>query len=575
MRARLTPRPIAVILACACFWPANVLAQPGGFGPGGGGFGGPGARPRPTPKKKPEKKKPSDVPETHAASGSGRMIAPGGEPTLPTNPLEIPSAIAEAIGSDAIVDDLSVEGESPRTTRVYGLYFEESQAPGYHFKTSIPPFWFERVQPSLTDPSKPDRASLFGLYYNRRSAERSEEVLFPLFWNLRDTESRSTVLGPWFSRESADESDTWLAPVYFHGQRPQGAYTILPPLLTYFNHDADGGLNIVGPGFCSWKGGSSCDTSTADELDIGLAPFYFSGHDEVEEYRLIPPLLHYHSYQKQERSWVDLWGPVYRKHTEKLDSFHIFPFYFSRWGENERHTTLLPFFHYGYKDDSSLLINPFFLSSTSKEGYETFITWGYAKYRGQTELDMYTPLYWHYRDPDIGFDQKILAPFFMRRKGPREDTTVVFPFYANIERYGLSKSTWITPFFSHSTDTRGWSTNIYPFLFVGRDGFDTHTILAPFFWDFASPTSRSTIGFPLYWRFTDEKQTTQLIGNVFYSEQKVKHGVDWKINIFPFFSYGETPDGHSWDVLLGLAGYTRKGSATQVRSLWIPIQLSE
>jgi hypothetical protein len=32
--------------------------------------------------------------------------------------------------------------------------------------------------------------------------------------------------------------------------------------------------------------------------------------------------------------------------------FHLFPFYYSLWGKDERHTTVLPFFHYGHKGDS-------------------------------------------------------------------------------------------------------------------------------------------------------------------------------------------------------------------------------
>ena len=40
------------------------------------------------------------------------------------------------------------------------------------------------------------------------------------------------------------------------------------------------------------------------------------------------------------------------------------------------------------------------------------------------------------------------------------------------------------------------------------------------------------------------------------------------------FSYGETPNGHFWSVLYGLAGYQRSGAATKMKALWIPIQLS-
>ena len=254
--------------------------------------------------------------------------------------------------------------------------------------------------------------------------------------------------------------------------------------------------------------------------------------------------------------------------------FHLLPIYFSIWGKNERHTTVLPFFHYGYKNNEWLLANPLFLAAHGEHGESTFATWGYARYRGRTELDMVTPLYWAYRDPDIGLDQKLLFPFFYKRTSPRESSWAFFPFYGKFERFGISKSTWITPFFQHSHDLRGFQTNIHPLVYIGRNGQATHTVVAPFFWDFADPASRATIAFPFYWRFSDRQSVSQLVGNVYYHEETKSSGSDWDVHVFPAFSYGETPNGHWWNLLYGLAGYTRRGASTKMRAMWIPIQLS-
>jgi hypothetical protein len=81
--------------------------------------------------------------------------------------------------------------------------------------------------------------------------------------------------------------------------------------------------------------------------------------------------------------------------------------------------------------------------------------------------------------------------------------------------------------------------------------------------------------FPLYWRFAKTDSLSQLIGNVYYQERRFKNGLDWQVHFFPLFSYGETPDGHWWNVLFGLAGYERSGTMTKVRALYIPIELSE
>jgi hypothetical protein len=65
-----------------------------------------------------------------------------------------------------------------------------------------------------------------------------------------------------------------------------------------------------------------------------------------------------------------------------------------------------------------------------------------------------------------------------------------------------------------------------------------------------------------------------LVGNLLYTEQRVAHGKEWKFHVLPAFSYGETPDGHSWDILFGLIGYKRQADLVQMKLFWLPITLS-
>lgn len=570
-------RPRAAhLLAVAIGLVANVARAQGDdvFGPGLAPMG-PSAPARPAPSTPSE---PADgQPETHAAPGAtDSLIPPGSEPSLPDDPLALKTSVGSRIGSDFRLDEpvLGVSDEVERS--FYGLYYHEKSG-DYRFRLAFP-VWAERLQPSATDASVTDRASLFGgLYYNRRSAERADDVLFPLFWNLRDrtSDSRTTVVGPFVNRVAPGERDNWLAPLYFTGKRKDGGYTLIPPLLTYTHNDAEGGFNLIGPAFCSWSGGSHCDTRTAHDIDLGVAPLYFFGQNERAQYEVIPPLLHYYRYDDTDLSWLNIWGPYYREHTQEREMLHVLPVYWSIWGKNERHTTVFPFFHYGYSGKSWLLANPLFVLANGENDERTLVTWGYARHRGRTELDMITPLYWHYRDPDIGLSEQLLFPFLYSRTSPRESSQVFFPFWGRFERFGISRSTWVTPFFQHTTDLRGWSTNLHPLMYIGRNGRSTHTVFAPFFWDFADPTSRATVAFPAYWRFSDQDSISQLIGNVYYHERRYSSGLDWEVHIFPALSYGETPDGHWWNVLYGLAGYTRRGSMTKMRTLWIPITLSE
>ena len=96
--------------------------------------------------------------------------------------------------------------------RFFGLYYEE-QSGDYSFKSTFPPLWMERRQGE-------DRASLFGLtYFNRRSPSYDADVLFPVFWHIRDEESYTTVVGPVMHNERPEGHDNWVAPLFFEGAR--------------------------------------------------------------------------------------------------------------------------------------------------------------------------------------------------------------------------------------------------------------------------------------------------------------------------------------------------------------------
>ena len=275
-----------LLLACSLLLPSRAFAQMPG-GPGGGmgggmmpmGGGGMGPPPGSSGKKKKKDEPPPGTPETHAASGAGDSLeAPGSEPTLPDQPLKLRKSTRAAIGSDADSSEEELGREPPTKYHFYGPYFSERSGK-YQFQLAFP-VWAERTMPSRTKPLELDRASVYGgLYYNRRSAERADDIVFPLVWNLRDKTqgSRTTIVGPLVNRSAPGETDNWLAPVYFTGTRKGGGYNLIPPLLTYTNHNAAGGFNLVGPLFCSWSGGESCDTRTAQDIDFGVAPLYFYG----------------------------------------------------------------------------------------------------------------------------------------------------------------------------------------------------------------------------------------------------------------------------------------------------------
>lgn len=553
-----------LLLVCSTAW-----AQ--GFGgPAGDPFGGqaPIGQAPPPPGGQPGSPPPGQ-PETHAAAG-----AESGAP-LPTQAAQLPqdpNAIPENLKGTFISDfDRDYEKRGEKTTRTfYGLYYRE-QSGDYDLQAlTLPPLWLDRKQGD-------DHASLFGLsYYRRRSPDIDADVFFPLFWHLRNKETYTTMIGPWGHREGPKGHDNWLAPLFFEGTGEGGkSYLHIPPLLAFHSRDDKGGFSMVGPAFCNWTSGPSCDARTATKIDLGIAPLYFWGRDETSEYEIIPPLLRYYSYNEIGDHAVDVWGPVWTEKSREGGVVNVMPLFWHNWTAKSESTTLFPLFHYSTEGSARTIATPLFVHMSGEEGESTFATYLYARHRGRTELDMYTPLVWQYRDPDIDLERTMVLPFYYRNTSPRSDDIAVFPFYAHFKRHGIYNEHWVTPLFRHRTDLTGWETDIFPFFYMGRENRSTHLVAAPIVWDFASPTSRQTVIFPFYWRFSDQETLHQLVGNTFYYEEKVKGGTDWQFHFFPLFAYGESPTGHWWNVLYGLAGYTRAGTRAKMRIGYIPFSLSD
>ncbi|NUO54481.1 MAG: hypothetical protein HOV80_37025, partial [Polyangiaceae bacterium] len=143
-----------VLFALVLFFAARVAMAQFPIGPT------PQAAPKPAP----------GQPETHAASGASESGLPKTEAQLPEDPLAIPEEAKKRIGTNRVPDDDPQGTKGKKDVDFYGLYYSESDG-DYTFRTAFP-FWAERTQPG-------DRASLFGLYYQRRSVHMDADVAFP------------------------------------------------------------------------------------------------------------------------------------------------------------------------------------------------------------------------------------------------------------------------------------------------------------------------------------------------------------------------------------------------------------
>jgi hypothetical protein len=531
------------------------------------------------------------MPKT-AASASAATKGKKKGPEVEEDPLVVPEGLRDNIGSSYAQEDRPVSSFRVKS----GLWpVEGSQRIGNETTTTYFPFYFDR---KLTNDegALEERQSFYTLYYRKRSKENDVDAIFPFLFHWRDEstddkghvfETKTWVVPPFLWRDGpggyvkdksgnlvyVGEWHRWFAPLFFASSQADGGYFHAPLLLTFSHHNPDRAFSLIG--------GLGFYDRTGTDVDYGVFPFYFGGHDSAKmtSWWMIPPLLTYHHEDRdfETSSWV--FGPVYTYGSPEKSIFDVLPLFLHNHGvdahgQDYNSTTLLPLFHVSKHEDKRLLVTPLFLRASDKDGV-TWVTPLYSQYRGRTTLDLagpLVPLFAHYVDADIYKESWLFGPFYTTHD-PTGYTTMFTPLIGQSREYGVSNTTWVIPFL-HETRVDGWTFNMYPLLWLGKDGDSFHDVLAPVWWDFVSPKRRTTIAFPVFWRFRDEEGLTQLALNTLYEERKTSKGNDFDFYFLPFVHVGEKPDGNAWDVLFGLVGYKREGTYKQLKLFWIPIDLT-
>lgn len=562
---------------------ASALAQGLGGGRGGGGPGQGGPTQTAPTRNKSVGPRSGGNPEDDD-QGPSASARPGGEPTVqvPTDPLNVPEGIKTTIGTDDSTTPPPPEGQSRRS---FFPYYQNVK--GDYRLRLIPPLYLEHTRGldpvTGADTPNTDTQRLTGLlFYQRRSPTWDGDVLFPAFWRVRDRENKVLVIGPFAHREAPYEHDNWLAPLYFEGKRKDGGYFHSLPLLTTSHWGEKSAFTLVGPYFR--------DRSMRD-VDMGVAPFWFHGDNGDldggrKTYTLVPPALLFHREREYDESSLTVVGPVIAESNPKRNIFDVAPFFFSIRGKpetggvREAHYTLFPFFHYGTSPEKNMLVLPGYIRRVTTTA-DTMITpfYSYATTRtGATKLQVagpLVPIFYKNTDKDVGYSALGVFPFYYGSSSPK-GRTFWTPLYASVESYNVTRTQWIFPNMTYTRETNGWEADFHPLVYMGREKDASHSVIAPFFWDFADSKGRTTIGFPFYWRFASNQDgtVTQVAGNTLYREHRVSGGTDWEFHLLPVFSYGENPSGYWWKVFFGLAGYEHSNESRTMQVFWAPIQLS-
>ena len=175
-------------------------------------------------------------------------------------------------------------------------------------------------------------AGYWGPYFYRRDQDEKSDVLFPLFWWLRDADSSTFILLNTFSLKQRGEHDFGFLPLYlgYRGAR-QAYYDITPVFARWGERD----LN-------AWWTLQTWYRQDRRGWELRSLPFYLGGERGGAYHHLVPPLLSF------------FWG-------DDDESYKIVTLFYDFEKPSGSDSGLLPFAGWGHSDGgptvSSVLID--------------------------------------------------------------------------------------------------------------------------------------------------------------------------------------------------------------------------
>ena len=253
-------------------------------------------------------------------------------------------------------------------------------------------------------------------------------------------------------------------------------------------------------------------------------------------------------------------GSVWRRKSRKGGELAFLCFgEAGRWRGPRHHAS---FFHYAKAGQTKTLATPLFVYETADDEH-TFATW--LSYVTRSNRARHSPCSALCR-PGHRSRANRGAPIFYRSVSPRSsgcDLSAVWPLRAAwLDASGLPPGS--------SRDER----DQLAVECVSLDSWAkaTKDVVVARSFGTSSKQTRQTVVFPLFWRFAD-RQTSMLVGKPTRIETRRRWDGLAVSFLSPVFLWG-TPRGHWWNVLYGLAGYTREGTMAKMR-LVTSITLSE
>jgi hypothetical protein len=387
------------------------------------------------------------------------------------------------------------------------------------------------VVPLVVRSSGPDSAFAWvaPLNFFWRDKDEEHDLFFPFFYATKHKKGGSLFSWFGYNSEDGEESNGAFLWLYWHGEdrKDRSAYHILFPLLWDFKDkedrstvffpilwsysSADANTTLAGPFFHLRRAHWTFDT---------LFPLWWSGHDDKAgtAFKMLLPLFYWQrGAHGRSMFWVSPIGGYGRDDDARSRTLALLPL-LSFWRHDPDHQLRIftPLFvhHHSYAEDSTTGLYGGLL---------------YLRDDPQGTTRALLPLLWRFHDAETGATATALLPFFARRDGPRDTTTIlgvppVWAYWRDFKNGGWSGGLFPLFFFGSNA---GRSHAVVAPLFWHWDGaHDTTTVVAPlYYWHrdergyagglpplltfFGAHDGDSyAIQFPLYWHFASDKAST-------------------------------------------------------------------
>jgi hypothetical protein len=414
-----------------------------------------------------------------------------------------------------------------------------------------------------------------------RKAKSGYHILFPLVWDFKDGDDRSTVVFPLVWSYSGADSNTTLAVNFLHLRRGASTFDTLFPLwwsgsddkagtafkmllpLVYWQSGAHGRNSL----WVTPLGGWSRDDDARSRTLTLLPLLSFWRHDPSRQLRVFTPLfIHHHSYTDDSTTGLYA-GVVYTRDDPQGTTRALLPLLwrFHDADTGATATALLPLFarRDGPRDTTTAVgVLPFvwaywrdFKNGGWGAGIFPFAFFGQNAGRSHAVV---APLFWHWAGASD--TTTVVAPLFYWHRDEHghaggappvltfwgahdgDSYAIQFPLYWHFASERLGTSTTATPVGYFHRDRDGWSLGVGPVvpLFYARSGVErSHAVLFPIFWHFRDATEqRTTTVLGPFWHRTVGGESTTALFPVFYYRHGARPGGDDEASLLlPFLYY--------------------------------------